>query len=75
MSKHLILAVMIGVATIAAPAASEAHCLGLGTVRAGIDSALVRTTALADAAFYKTQRLGDRMFGWLNCGVYRGSRV
>ena len=71
MSKHLILAVMISVATVAAPAASEAHCLGLGTVRAGIDSAFVRTTALVDAAFYKTQRVGDRMFGWLNCGVHR----
>ncbi|MGO4682088.1 hypothetical protein [Hyphomicrobium sp. 2TAF46] len=68
MSKHLILAVMIGVATIAAPAASEAHCLGLDGVGTGIHSVFDRTTALADAAFYKTQRLGDRMFGWLNCG-------
>ncbi len=75
MSKHLILAIMISVATVAAPAASEAHCLGLGTVRTGIDSVFVRTTALADAAFYKTRRIGDRMFGWLNCGVCRGCRT
>ncbi|RUP08772.1 hypothetical protein [Hyphomicrobium sp.] len=75
MSKHLTLAVMISIATVAAPAASEAHWLGLGTVRTGIDSAFVRTTALADAAFYKTQRLGNRMFGWLNCGVFHGSRT
>jgi len=75
MSKHLTLAVMISIATVAAPAASEAHCLGLGTVRTGIDSAFVRTTALADAAFYKTQRFGNRMFGWLNCGVFHGSRT
>ncbi|MBS0238059.1 MAG: hypothetical protein JSR89_06515 [Proteobacteria bacterium] len=75
MSKHLILAVMIGVATIAAPAASEAHCLGLDTVGTGIHSVFDRTANLANAAFYRTQRLGDRMFGWLNCGVCRGCRT
>ncbi|WP_156150843.1 hypothetical protein [Hyphomicrobium sp. 99] len=67
MSKNLIFAVLVGFATISAPAASEAHCLGWDKARSGVGDVYNSTMNLANAAFYRTQRIGDRLFGWIHC--------
>ncbi|MBY0559628.1 MAG: hypothetical protein K2Q04_07210 [Hyphomicrobium sp.] len=68
MSKHSIFAVVIGLSALAAPVAADAHCLGLDGVGRGVSGVFDRTTGFVRGVGYRTQRLGDRMFGWLNCG-------
>lgn len=68
MSKHSIIAVVIGLSALATPVAANAHCLGVDRVGWGVSRVFDGTTHFVRGVGYRTQRLGDRMFGWLNCG-------
>jgi len=65
MSKHSIFAVVIGLAALTAPVAAEAHCLPFDRVGSGVAGAYTGTMGFVRGVGYRTQRLGDRMFGWM----------
>jgi hypothetical protein len=68
MSKHSIFAVVIGLSALTAPVAADAHCFAFDRVGTGVSGAFDGTTRFVRGIGYRTQRLGDRMFGWMNCG-------
>ena len=68
MSKRTALgAAMAFVALISLSSASEAHCLGYKHMRSEVTAAVNGTTTFFTRAAYRTQKFGDRMFGWLSC--------
>jgi uncharacterized membrane protein len=68
MSKHSMFAVVIGLAALTAPVASEAHCLRLTGIRSGVDGVYNGTMGFARGVAYRTQKFGDRMMGWMRWG-------
>jgi hypothetical protein len=68
MSKRSMLgaAVALG-ALMALPAASEAHCFGTKHIESGVTAAVDGTTTFVKRVAYRTQKFGDRVFGWMWC--------
>lgn len=68
MSKHTVLGAAVAfVALISFSSVSEAHCLGYKHMRSEVTAAVDGTTTFLKRAAYRTQKFGDRVFGWLSC--------
>jgi hypothetical protein len=68
MSKHSIIAVLIGLAALTAPVAASAHCLRFDRVGSDVAGVFDGTTRFVRGIGYRTQRAGDRILGWMNRG-------
>ncbi len=66
--KRTVLGAAMGIAALVTlPAVSEAHCLGFKHVRSEVSSAVDGTTSFAKRVADRTEKFGNRIFGWLKC--------
>ncbi len=67
MSKHSMLAAVIGLAALTSPVVADAHCLRFDKVRAEMSGAVDGTASFARRVADRTTKFGDRLFGWIRC--------
>ncbi len=67
MSKHSILAAVVGLAALASPVVADAHCLRFDKVRSEVVETVDGTATFVRRAADRTAKFGDRIFGWIRC--------
>lgn len=67
MSKHSMLAGVVGLAVLASPVMADAHCLRFDKVRSEIVGTVDGTAGFVRRAADRTAKFGDRIFGWVRC--------